>query len=124
MTAPPALEEAARFSSFSEAQVAASALRAAGIDAALLDSDAVAGAWREPFGQGGYRLAVPEHQLVEARLLLRGAEASASAPRRAGLADAPPEPAGDRLMRLRLVLLAVIFAAVVAAALAGQGVWR
>lgn len=101
-----------------------SALRAAGLDAVLLDQDPVAGAWREPYGRGGYRLAVPEAQLVEARLLLRGAEASEPEPSRSRLADASPESTGDKLFRIRLVLIAVLFAAVAAAALVGQGVWR
>ncbi|MGA0604207.1 hypothetical protein ACO2Q3_26120 [Caulobacter sp. KR2-114] len=118
------LREAARFSSYTEAQVAVSALRAAGLAAVLLDADPVAGAWREPFGRGGYRVAVPEVQLVEARLLLRGAEAGEPDLRRSRLADAPPEPTGERLFTLRLILIAVLFAAVAAAALVGQGIWR
>jgi hypothetical protein len=109
------VEEAARFSSFSEAQVACSALRAAGVDAVMIDADPIAGAWREPYGGGGYRVGAPRDQVVQARALLRQVEVQ-DRPSDTGpwLADAPPP---DRWGLGRLILIAAIFLAVAVAAL-------
>lgn len=117
MPQAPALEEAARFASYSEAQVACSALQAAGVAAVMVDQDPLAGAWREPYGPGGYRIFAPADQLVDARLLLRGAAAPAAGPDR-------PHPVStvvklDRLSLIRLILIAGLFLAFAAAAL-----WR
>ncbi|MBS0411280.1 MAG: hypothetical protein JSR86_15280 [Proteobacteria bacterium] len=108
------VEEAARFSSFSEAQVACSALRAAGVDAVVLDADPIAGAWREPYGGGGYRIGAPRDQVVQARALLRQVEA-AETPALDGprLADAE---APDGWGLGRLILIAAVFLAVAVAA--------
>ncbi|HEX7760300.1 MAG TPA: hypothetical protein VF459_12410 [Caulobacteraceae bacterium] len=114
------LEEAARFSSFSEASVACSALKAAGVDAVMLDADPVAGAWREPYGPGGFRIGAPQDQVVQARLLLRQFEAGAApdAPAvRSSPADAPPP---DRLGLTRLILIAGLFLAVAVAFVVGR----
>ena len=107
----PDREEAARFSSYAEAQVACSALQAAGIAAVMVDQDPVAGAWREPYGAGGYRIFAPADQVVDARLLLRRAETSSSPRRPAG----PPAPKTDRLVLIRLLLIAGLFLAIAAA---------
>lgn len=113
------LEEAARFSSFTEASVACSALQAAGVDAMLMDSDPVAGAWREPYGPGGFRLGAPQDQISQARRLLRQFEAEAEpaatlAPR---TADAPPS---DRLGLARLILIGGLFLAIAVAFTLGR----
>ena len=116
MSEPRPIEEAARFSSFPEAQVACSALKAAGIDAVLIDSDPVIGAWREPYGSGGFRLGAPADQVVQARALLRQFDQAheAAAPARASrLADAPR---ADRMGVARLVLIGGLFIAIAAAA--------
>ncbi len=117
MSEPRPIEEAARFSSFPEAQVACSALKAAGIDAVLIDSDPVIGAWREPYGSGGFRLGAPADQVVQARAMLRQfdtAHEAAAPPHAPGLADAPR---ADRLGVVRLILVAGVFLAIAAAAL-------
>jgi hypothetical protein len=112
----PAIEEAARFSSYSEAQVACSALRAAGFDAVLLDTDAVIGAWREPYGSGGYRIGAPQDQVVAVRAMLRQAEAQDQArPDRPLTRSSAPKL--DRLSLARLILIAALFLAIAAAAL-------
>jgi hypothetical protein len=108
--AAPDREEAARFSSYAEAQVACSALQAAGIAAVMVDQDPVAGAWREPYGAGGYRIFAPADQVVDARLLLRRADASS--PRKP---SASPALKTDRLVLIRLLLIAGLFLAIAAA---------
>ncbi len=117
MSEPRPIEEAARFSSFPEAQVACSALRAAGIDAVMIDSDPVIGAWREPYGSGGFRLGAPKDQVVQARALLREFEAVHKARSRQRAARPADAPRADKLGVARLVLIGGLFAAVAAAAL-------
>ncbi|HWA63794.1 MAG TPA: hypothetical protein VG939_20630 [Caulobacteraceae bacterium] len=108
--------EVGRVSTFAEAQVACSALRASGIDA-VADEDPLAVGWREPYGQGGYRLFAPERDARAARALL--AEADAAAPR-----PLTPPARPDRLGQLRLILVAALFAAVAIAAIVGRGLLR
>ena len=98
--------------------MALSALRASGLDAVLLDTDALAGAWREPFGQGGYRIAAASEDAPAARALLADAQAGPP-PRPAFTTTAPP---ADILTPLRLILVAVLFLAIVAAVL-WRGLW-
>jgi hypothetical protein len=60
-----ALVEAARFHSLSEAQVAASVLRSAGIDAAIADAHYGSVFWIEQRALGGYRLSVADQDLAD-----------------------------------------------------------
>ena len=66
-----ALAVVARIPSLAEAQIAAGALRSAGIAAEVFDSSF--GGMEAPVieGLGGYRLMAPENQAVEAREILR-----------------------------------------------------
>jgi hypothetical protein len=113
-------EEVARISTYAEAQVACSALQAAGIDAVLMDGDPVSNAWREPYGSGGFRLGAPHDQAAQARALLRQVEAQADPPETptaSRFADAPPP---DRLWLGRLIWIAALFLAIAVAALIGR----
>jgi hypothetical protein len=85
--------------------VALSALRASGLDAVLLDTDAVTGAWREPYGQGGYRLAAAPPDAAAARALLADAQTTVPSP------ALTRTPSPDRLMLLRIGLILALFAA-------------
>ncbi len=60
-----ALVEAARFHSLSEAQVAASVLRSAGIVAAIADAHYGSVFWIEQRALGGYRLSVADRDLAD-----------------------------------------------------------
>jgi hypothetical protein len=60
-----ALVEAARFHSLSEAQVAASVLRSAGIVAAIADVHYGSVFWIEQRALGGYRLSVADQDLAD-----------------------------------------------------------
>jgi len=111
-----ALTEVARFSGLPEAQVAASALRASGVDAVVLDPDPVQTAWREPYGEGGVRLCVPEADAAAARALLASVDQSGP--------PAPPwgrarDSLAERLTPVRLVVIAILFLAILAFALWG-----
>jgi len=106
-----ALAEVARFASLSEAQVAGSALRASGFQSVVLDQEPAQALWREPWGQGGVRLCVPEDEQASARAFLDGLRADAGP-------DAPAPPARAGLLRLAAV--AVVLLALVAFALLGR----
>ncbi len=114
------VEEAARFSSFSEASVACSALKAAGVDAVLLDSDPVAGAWREPYGQGGFRIGAPADQVAQVRRLLRQFEAEAPVAPPPLAARPTVQSASDNLGLARLILIGGLFLAIAVAFVVGR----
>ena len=66
-----ALVEAARFHTLSEAQVAASVLRSAGIVASIADAHYGSVFWIEQRALGGYRLSVAEQDLADTIDILR-----------------------------------------------------
>lgn len=66
-----ALIEAARFHTLSEAEVAASLLRSAGIPASIADAHYGSVFWLEQKALGGFRLSVPEEDLPDTLELLR-----------------------------------------------------
>lgn len=66
-----ALVEAARFHTLSEAQVAASLLRSAGIAPAIADAHYGSVFWMEQSALGGYRLTVAEEELADTLALLQ-----------------------------------------------------
>jgi len=88
-----ALALVTRIPSLAEAQIAAGALRSAGIAAEVFDSSF--GGMEAPVieGLGGYRLMAPERQAVEARQLLRAL--------RAGPGLGEPEDVGPWTASLR-----------------------
>jgi hypothetical protein len=65
-----ALVEAARFHTLSEAEVAASVLRSAGIDAVIADVHYGSVFWVQQSALGGYRLSVIDEDLADALALL------------------------------------------------------
>lgn len=67
-----ALVEAARFHTLSEAQVAASLLRSAGIDPTVSDVHYGSVFWLEQKALGGFRLSVAEEDLFDTVALLSG----------------------------------------------------
>ena len=105
----------ARIPSLAEAQIAAGALRAAGIEAEVFDVGF--GAMEAPViaGLGGYRIMAPEDEVTAARAMLRALKASPGLhdPDDPGPWTAPPRPAsfrtrGMRVLALILLLLPVI----------------
>jgi hypothetical protein len=66
-----ALGEAARFATLGEAEIACSALNAAGLRAVVFDNALGSMVWTQQFMLGGCRLMAPATQLADARLLLR-----------------------------------------------------
>lgn len=66
-----ALVEAARFHTLSEAQVAASVLRSAGIVASIADAHYGSVFWIEQRALGGYRLSVADEDLADTIDILR-----------------------------------------------------
>src|SRR5689334_404807 len=113
-----ALAEVTRFASLPEAQVACSALQASGIGAVVVDQEPAAALWREPFGTGGFRLCAPEDEVVSARAILRSLGEAADPPPRDPFAS--PPTLAERLMPLRLVIIALAFIAIAAFALWGR----
>lgn len=65
-----ALVELARFHTLSEAEVAASVLRSAGIEAMIADAHYGSVFWAQQSALGGYRLSVLDEDLADARALL------------------------------------------------------
>lgn len=65
------LVEAARFHTLSEAYVAASVLRSAGIAASIADAHYGSVFWIEQRALGGYRLSVPDEDLADTIDILR-----------------------------------------------------
>ena len=112
-----ALAEVARFAGLPEAEVACSALRANGLDAVVLDREPAQNLWREPYGKGGIRLCVPQGDEAAAKALLRDLthDAAQSQPW-----DHPKPTTAERFTVLRLVIIAVVFAAILAFALLGR----
>lgn len=66
-----ALVEAARFHTLSEAEVAASLLRSAGIETSIADAHYGSVFWMTQSALGGYRLSIAEQDLRDAVELLR-----------------------------------------------------
>jgi hypothetical protein len=96
-----ALVEATRFLDLTEAQVAASALRASGIDAEVVDEAIGRNAFTLQLAMGGFRLMVDEADAAAARALVEDCRAEPSA-----LAPLPPREAAARtLLSLALTLL-------------------
>jgi Putative prokaryotic signal transducing protein len=112
-----ALAVVTRIRSLPEAQIAAGALRSAGIDAEVFDS--IFGGMEAPVieGLGGYRLMAPETQAVEARKILRMLQASPGlgepdevAPWSASLAEsARTRKRGMRALALILLGIPAVF---------------
>lgn len=96
-----ALVEAARFHTLSEAHVAASVLRSAGIVASIADAHYGSVFWIEQRALGGYRLSVPDEDLADTIDILRS-------PPPVEPLDEPPDETlpGDR--RIAAVALALI----------------
>jgi len=114
-----ALAEVARFATLSEAQVACSALQASGIGAVLIDQEPAPAMWREPYGQGGFRLCAPDDEIAAARALLRGF-GDETAPVSPPDPFARPPTLAERFTPLRLVLIALAFVAIAVFALIGR----
>ena len=111
------MAEVARFTGLPEAQVACSALRASGFDAVVLDQEPAQNLWREPYGKGGIRVCVPGDEASAAKALLESLNQDA----------APVPPWGrtrpsltERVTLLRLIAIAIVFAAILAFALLGK----
>lgn len=68
-----ALVRIARFHTLSEAEVAASVLRSAGIPALVADAHYLGVFWTDTIALGGFRLSVPEEEAEDAVAILRSA---------------------------------------------------
>jgi hypothetical protein len=97
------LELVARIPTFAEAQIAAGALRASGIDAEVFDTN---------FGQvespvieqlGGFRIMAPAAQARAARDILDEIRSRPRPPPEAGPWSAAPDPLAKRLARTRRI---------------------
>lgn len=97
------LVEAARFHTLSEAEVAASLLRSAGIEASIADAHYGGIFWLEQSALGGYRFSVREEDLADTLALLRSPPAPAAADD-----DADPEPVAQPLSGQQRVLAAAL----------------
>ena len=75
-----ALSVAATFASLPEAQIAAGALRASGVDAQVFDDNFGTMMWTDQVAIGGFRVIVPEVERADAVAFLR--DVAKSAPRR------------------------------------------
>ena len=75
-----ALAVAATFSSLSEAQIAAGALRASGFDAQVFDDNFGTMMWMDQVAIGGFRVIVPEAEQADSAAFLR--DVAKAAPRR------------------------------------------
>lgn len=97
-----ALSECRRFPTLSQALVAQSALRAAGVRAFVFDEFRASVVWTEQFALGGVRVMVPADDLAAAEVVL--------GPREAPEAAAEPAPAriGQVAGLLALLPLAVV----------------
>ena len=71
-----ALVEIARFADMNEAQVAGSALRAAGFHPVLPDEHVASVVWTDQFAIGGIRLSVPGREAADARDFITEVRAS------------------------------------------------
>jgi hypothetical protein len=96
-----ALVEVTRFLDLTEAQVAASALHASGIEAEVVDEVLGRNAFALQLAMGGFRLMVDEADAAAARALVEDCRAEPSA-----IAPLPPREAAARtLLSLALTLL-------------------
>ena len=76
-----ALVELARFHTLSEAEIAASLLRSAGITASIADAHYGSVFWLEQKALGGFRLSVGEADLADSLDILRHRPAAERSPR-------------------------------------------
>lgn len=101
------LVEVARFTTLSEAHVAAGALRATGVPAEVFDDGLGGVNWMMQQAVGGFRLVTPEQDAPEARAMISQMRNTPAPPDKTDVVAEAPKPKG--LRRLIAVLGLLLF---------------